>query len=122
MKLTLLLFIGSMFATTTYAQLASSAKQSEKSNKEKSDRMNLNDTDQLSSEEEAKSGNRTRIKAHEIPASLKKTLQSPEYKGWENAHLFKRNANDGYILEIYTRGEVHSYRFNNAGKMTRHTR
>ncbi|MBL0742979.1 hypothetical protein [Chryseolinea lacunae] len=122
MKLSLLLIAGSLFATTSYAQLASNVKQNEKSPKENSDRMERTHSDDIASEDEAEYSSRTRIKANEAPESLRKTLQGAEYKGWENAHLFRRAGNGGYILEIYTRGEVHSYRFNNAGKMTRHTR
>ncbi|MBL0744438.1 hypothetical protein [Chryseolinea lacunae] len=61
----------------------------------------------------------TQIKTAEIPASLRQTLQSPEYKGWEtNSTIYKSDANSGYTVQMMNQGgQPQTYRFDDKGKL-----
>lgn len=57
-----------------------------------------------------------KLKASEIPASLRQTLQKPKYKGWENSMIYKQESTNEYILEILENGKAKTYRFNSEGE------
>jgi hypothetical protein len=57
-----------------------------------------------------------RIEASEAPKSLKRTLEAPEYEGWENATLYKDKRNNHYILQIQNGGKMRTHHFGSDGK------
>ncbi|HEY5747656.1 MAG TPA: hypothetical protein VIU12_16390 [Chryseolinea sp.] len=57
-----------------------------------------------------------RLQASEVPASLKRTLQAPEYEGWEDGTLYKDKSNNHYILQIQNGGKMRTYHFGSDGK------
>jgi hypothetical protein len=58
------------------------------------------------------------VQSSEIPASLKRTLQAPEYAGWEQGTLHKDKRNNHYILQIQNGGKMRTYYFGSDGKPT----
>jgi hypothetical protein len=60
--------------------------------------------------------NMVRIQAAEVPASLKRTLQAPEYAGWESGTLYKDKSNNHYILQIQDGGKTRTHHFGSDGK------
>lgn len=56
------------------------------------------------------------LPADEIPATLKKTLEAPEYKGWENATIYQNKSTKEYVLEMTAGGEHKVYRFDRSGQ------
>lgn len=63
--------------------------------------------------------NMIHLEASEVPASLKRTLQAPEYEGWESGMLYKDKSNNHYILQIQNGGKMRTYHFGSDGKPTR---
>ncbi len=63
--------------------------------------------------------NMIHLEASEVPASLKRTLQGPEYEGWESGMLYKDKSNNHYILQIQNGGKMRTYHFGSDGKPTR---
>lgn len=59
------------------------------------------------------------LQASEIPASLKRTLQAPEYEGWEEGTLYKNKSNNHYMLQIQNGGKMRTYYFASDGKPAR---
>jgi hypothetical protein len=52
----------------------------------------------------------------QIPATLKKTLEAPEYKGWENASIYQNKTTQDYVLEM-SAGNTHKvFRFDKNGQ------
>jgi hypothetical protein len=41
-----------------------------------------------------------KITSDDIPAAVRSTLQSSQYKGWETANIFKNGPGDVYVVEI----------------------
>jgi len=60
--------------------------------------------------------NLIRVQAADVPATLKRTLEAPEYKGWENAELYKDKSNNHYILQIQNGGKTRTHQFGADGK------
>jgi hypothetical protein len=58
---------------------------------------------------------RTMMQSSEAPASLRQSLQSSDYTGWENGHLYKLKEG-GYLLEIKENGMTKTHRFDANGK------
>lgn len=58
----------------------------------------------------------TVIQSTEVPASLRTTLKSSEYTGWENGKVYRSNANDGYVVEVGEGTSMKTYRFDKNGK------
>ena len=44
----------------------------------------------------------TRIQSSEVPASLRTTLQSDTYKGWESGTIYRHNNGNGYYITTGT--------------------
>ena len=64
----------------------------------------------------------SKITPTEVPASLRQTLQNPEYKGWDgpNSAIHKNKAGDRYTVEIRNESGVKRvYRFDSDGKLIR---
>lgn len=61
----------------------------------------------------------TQIKASEVPASLRKSLQGTEYKGWEtNSTIYRSDANSGYTVQMMNQGgQPQTYRFDDKGTL-----
>lgn len=57
-----------------------------------------------------------KLKTDDIPASLRKTLQSSKYKGWENSMIYKQKSTNEFLVEILENGKAKTYRFNAAGE------
>lgn len=61
--------------------------------------------------------NMTEINSTEVPASLKKTLESPQYKGWDKGTFYRAKDNDSYLLEMKDKNnKVTPYRFDKQGR------
>ena len=59
------------------------------------------------------------LEASDVPGSLKRTLQAPEYEGWESGTLYKDKRNNHYLLQIQNGGKMRTYHFGSDGKPTR---
>lgn len=61
---------------------------------------------------------RVLITADQLPVHLKETLQSNQYKGWENSSIYQDRVTGEYALEI-TNGNAspRAYRFDKNGKL-----
>ncbi|MBA4053488.1 MAG: hypothetical protein C0490_02130 [Marivirga sp.] len=61
-----------------------------------------------------------RINATEIPASLRSTLQESQYKGWENAAIYRSKNSDMYLVEMRDENDrSKTYRFDANGKLVK---
>lgn len=60
----------------------------------------------------------TVLKSTEIPASLRETLQAPQYKGWDAAtsKIYRNQTSDLYVVQIQDGTMTKSYRFDKDGK------
>lgn len=56
------------------------------------------------------------IKAAQLPASVKKTLELEEYKGWEKATIYRNPSSTFYLVEIQEPAKTRTYRFDKNGK------
>lgn len=56
------------------------------------------------------------IKATQLPAPVKKTLELPEYKGWEKATIYRNPSSTFYLVEIQEPVKTRVYRFDKNGK------
>lgn len=113
MKMKMLFFAGLMAAATvTFAQADTTGTV---------DRQKSRTNAQPSPNSSAQPGqsytkDMTKIKATDVPANLRTTLQGAEYKGWENANIYKSQNGDAYVVEMNTSGKVNAYRFGADGK------
>jgi hypothetical protein len=57
-----------------------------------------------------------RVESTEVPAALKKTLEDPMYKGWENGTVWRNKSNDEYSVTILSGTTSKTYRFDKNGK------
>jgi len=57
-----------------------------------------------------------RIKAADMPRPVQQALQSTEYKGWENAALYRSKSSDMYVVEMKDGDKTKTYRFDANGK------
>lgn len=61
-----------------------------------------------------------KINATEIPASLRSTLQASQYKGWENASIYRSKNNDMYLVEMRDENDrAKAFRFDANGKLVK---
>ena len=77
---------------------------------------------QEKSQESSNMREMSKITPTEVPASLRQTLQNPEYKGWDgpNSTIHKNKAGDRYTVEIRNESGVKRvYRFDSDGKLIR---
>jgi hypothetical protein len=60
----------------------------------------------------------TALKSTEIPASLRETLQAPQYKGWDDASskIYRNQTSDLYVVQIQDGTMTKTYRFDKNGK------
>ena len=56
------------------------------------------------------------VQPSDVPASLRTTLQSEQYKGWENGKLYRQNNGKGYYLSTGTGNSTKNYYFDENGK------
>ena len=59
---------------------------------------------------------RESINREDLPAGLLKTLESDEYKGWENATIYRNKVTDDYMLIIQDNGTAKTFYFDQEGK------
>jgi hypothetical protein len=59
---------------------------------------------------------RVSISRDELPDDLLQTLESDQYKGWENATIYRHKTSDDYMLVIQDNGEVRTFYFDKEGK------
>jgi hypothetical protein len=59
---------------------------------------------------------RVSITSDQLPEDLLKTLEGDEYKGWENATIYRHKASNDYMLVIQDNGEVKTFYFDQEGK------
>jgi hypothetical protein len=58
-----------------------------------------------------------KIVAEELPAPVKKTLESnARYEGWEKAQIFINKTNDQYAIQFKESDKTVTYRFDKNGK------
>jgi len=57
-----------------------------------------------------------KIKATDVPKPVQQALQSTEYKGWENAALYRSKSSDMYLVEMKDGDKTKTYRFDRNGK------
>jgi len=60
----------------------------------------------------------TALKSTEIPASLRETLQAPQYKGWDasTTKIYRNQTSDLYVVQIQDGTMTKTYRFDKDGK------
>jgi hypothetical protein len=60
----------------------------------------------------------TTLQSTEIPASLRETLQAPQYKGWDdtNSKIYRNQTSDLYVVQIQDGTMTKTYRFDKNGK------
>lgn len=64
-----------------------------------------------------KKQNRVTVKPTEIPTSLKQTLRgSSDYKGWENAIIYRDKNTNQYSVDLANGGTTKTYYFDQSGK------
>ncbi|HWA35542.1 MAG TPA: hypothetical protein VG737_15480 [Cyclobacteriaceae bacterium] len=57
----------------------------------------------------------TLVRPSEIPASLRQSLQSSDYSGWESGRVY-RTKNGEYLVEIKKNGMTKTHRFDASGQ------
>lgn len=57
-----------------------------------------------------------KIKAADVPKPVQQALQSTEYKGWENAAIYRSKSSDMYLVEMKDGDKTKTYRFDRNGK------
>lgn len=60
----------------------------------------------------------TVLQSTEIPATLRETLQAPQYKGWDAAtsKIYRNQTSDLYVVQIQDGTMTKTYRFDKEGK------
>jgi len=74
------------------------------------------DESQNYSKDQIDSKHMVRVQPSDVPKTLKRTLEAPEYQGWENAALYRDKRNNNYILQIQNGGKMRTHRFGPDGK------
>jgi Ni/Co efflux regulator RcnB len=64
---------------------------------------------------ESRHQGQTLIRPSEIPASLRQSLQSSDYSGWESGRVY-RAKNGEYLVEIKKNGMTKTHRFDASGQ------
>jgi hypothetical protein len=59
---------------------------------------------------------RETVSREDLPSGLLKTLESDEYKGWENATIYRNKVSDDYMLIIQDNGTAKTFYFDKEGK------
>jgi hypothetical protein len=59
---------------------------------------------------------RVMVTTSQIPSSLRTTLKSPQYKGWENSTVYRNSATNEYMVEIRNGSSSKTYYFDKDGK------
>ncbi|HYC84634.1 MAG TPA: hypothetical protein VEB86_05400, partial [Chryseosolibacter sp.] len=59
---------------------------------------------------------RLSITRDELPQDLLKTLESDQYRGWENATIYRHKTSEDYMLVIQDNGEVRTFYFDKQGR------
>lgn len=57
-----------------------------------------------------------KIKASDVPKPVQQALQGTEYKGWENAAIYRSKSSDMYLVEMKNGDMTKTYRFDRNGK------
>jgi hypothetical protein len=68
------------------------------------------------SQDQYRSGELVPLPIDQVPADLKKTLEAPEYKGWENASLYQNKSTKEYVLQMNEGDNRKVYRFDSKGQ------
>ena len=60
---------------------------------------------------------RNKITVTQVPASVRQTLQGPEYKGWDDqtTMLYRNKAGDRYTVEFHDGNKIKVYHFDSSG-------
>jgi hypothetical protein len=56
------------------------------------------------------------IKAADVPKPVQQALQRAEYKGWEDAAIYRSKSSDMYLVEMKDGDRTKTYRFDRNGK------
>ena len=64
---------------------------------------------------ESRHQGQTLIRPSEIPASLRQSLQSSDYSGWESGRVY-RTKNGEYLVEVKKNGMTKTHRFDASGQ------
>ncbi|MBL0740597.1 hypothetical protein [Chryseolinea lacunae] len=115
MKRVMLFVAGLLFMTVTATFAQQDTTNTDKTTPQTSDPATIKQNDRTQPSQNY-TKDMTKIKVAEVPASLKQTLQSPEYKGWENSSIYRSKANDGYVIEMLNAGQKQTFRFDADGK------
>ena len=88
--------------TTRAAQPQSQSPQPQSPNQQPSEQFNVKEYSE--------------VQSSDVPATLRTTLQSDQYKGWESGKLYRQNNGQGYYLSTGTGISSKNYYFDNTGK------
>jgi len=91
--------------STQETQKSSDQMKSNKSTQPQEDKMDT----------ESRHQGQTLIRPSEIPASLRQSLQSSDYSGWESGRVY-RAKNGEYLVEIKKNGMTKTHRFDASGQ------
>jgi hypothetical protein len=58
----------------------------------------------------------TKVNSADLPASLRSTLSSSQYSGWENSSVYVNQAGDRYSLRLGDAASPKTYYFDKTGK------
>jgi hypothetical protein len=83
----------------------------------RSDSTNVTEQ-QPTQQESIKLKDMTVVKSTEVPATLRETLQGPEYKGWDAAtsKIYRNQTSDLFVVQIQDGTMTKTYRFDKDGK------
>ena len=59
---------------------------------------------------------REQIHREDLPAGLIQTLEGTQYKGWENATIYRNKSSNDYMLVIQDNGQTRTFYFDKEGK------
>jgi hypothetical protein len=61
----------------------------------------------------------TQLNQDQIPAELRQTLGSSQYRGWESGTIYRNQAGDMYSLQMNEGSNHKTYYFDKNGKVTK---
>lgn len=76
------------------------------------------DQQQQQQQRQYRAADRVTVPSDQVPASLRETLQSPQYKGWENVPLYQDKTTQEYYFQMPDQNGTTKklYRFDRNGK------
>jgi len=111
------LFIGGL---VSYAQDTTSTYRSKQQMDQSGTKMNDKNDHTMKSGQDMKGDQSmkgwTRVNTADIPASLRSTLSSPQYNGWEKSSVYVNQAGDRYYVRLGDASSPKTYYFDKTGK------